>query len=82
MLFRSPFPPLTFTNAELDDLTLIEADISTLVKQKFAAWVAKGGIDAQWDDYLDDLKSTGLDRLMEIYQAALDRYYKELDQSS
>lgn len=79
---NDPFPPLTFTNAELDDLTLIEADVSTLVKQKFAAWVAKGGIDAEWDDYLDDLKSTGLDRLMEIYQAALDRYYKELDQSS
>lgn len=76
------FPPVTFTNAELDDLSLIESDISTLVKQKFATWVVKGGIDAEWDAYLDDLDSTGLDRLMEIYQAALDRYYKELDSRS
>jgi len=76
------FPPVTFTNAELDDLSLIESDISTLVKQKFATWVVKGGIDAEWDAYLDDLDSTGLGRLMEIYQAALDRYYKELDARS
>lgn len=76
------FPPVVLTSAELDDLSLIEADITTLVKQKFAEWVVDGGIDAQWDGYLEDLKSTGLERLLEIYQAALDRYYEELDSRS
>lgn len=73
------FPPVVFTNAELDDLSLIEADVASLVKQSFAEWVVGGGIDKGWDRYLKDLESTGLTRLMEIYQAALDRYYEELD---
>lgn len=73
------FPPVVFTNAELDDLSLIEADITSLVKQSFAEWVVGGGIDQGWDKYLEDLRSTGLERLIEIYQAALDRYYEELD---
>ena len=79
---NDPFPPVTFTNAELDDLSLIDADITSLVKQRFATWVVSGGIDAGWEGYLEDLRSTGLERLMEIYQAALDRYYKELDARS
>lgn len=73
------FPPVVFTNAELDDLSLIESDVASLVKQRFAEWVVNGGIEGGWADYLDDLTSTGIDRLMEIYQAALDRYYEELD---
>ncbi|WP_136313242.1 extracellular solute-binding protein [Actinomyces procaprae] len=76
------FPPVVFTNAELDDLSLIDSDVSTLVKQRFAQWVVNGGIDAEWGGYLKDLETTGLSRLMEIYQAALDRYYEELDARS
>lgn len=76
------FPPVVFTNAELDDLSLIESDVASLVKQSFAQWVVNGGIDSGWEAYLDDLRSSGLERLMEIYQAALDRYYKELDARS
>ncbi|ETJ07552.1 MAG: ABC superfamily ATP binding cassette transporter, extracellular solute-binding protein [Actinomyces urogenitalis DORA_12] len=76
------FPPVVFTNAELDDLSLIEADVTSLVKQRFARWVVDGGIDKEWEDYLEDLRSSGLERLMEIYQAALDRYYEQLDARS
>lgn len=76
------FPPVVLTSAELDDLSLIESDVATLVKQNFAQWVVKGGIDADWDSYLDDLRSTGLERMMEIYQDALGRYYEELDARS
>lgn len=40
-----------------------------------ARWVYEGGIEEEWDDYVAQLNQMGLERLMEIRQAALDRYY-------
>ena len=40
----------------------------------WASWIVNGGIDEQWDAYVDQLNQMGLERLMEIYQEALDVY--------
>ena len=34
-------------------------------------------LDNDWDTYLKELENIGLSRLLEIYQAAYDRTYKE-----
>ena len=42
--------------------------------ETWASWIVNGGIDEQWDAYVDQLNQMGLERLMEIYQEALDVY--------
>jgi len=67
-------PPMYMTKDELDRLALIEADITTLVAEKRAAWIARGGVEDEWDEYVDQLEKIGLDEYVAIYQAAYDRY--------
>lgn len=44
-----------------------------MLTETWASWIVNGGIDEQWDAYVDQLNK-GLERLMEIYQEALDVY--------
>lgn len=68
------YPSVFFTQEELDQLNILETDIINFVNQKRAQWMAQGGIEAEWDGYVAQLKQMGLDEMMGIYQAALDRY--------
>ena len=45
-----------------------------MLTETWASWIVNGGIDEQWDAYVDQLNQMGLERLMEIYQEALDVY--------
>ena len=49
-------------------------DIYKYVKECWANWIVNGGIDKDWDGYIAQLNQMGLERLMEIYQEALDAY--------
>jgi putative aldouronate transport system substrate-binding protein len=41
-----------------------------------AKWVTKGGIDADWNGYIDQLNKMGVQRYMEIKMAAYNRIKK------
>ena len=68
------FPSVKFSNEDTEELTYIKTDVDKLVDQKAAEWAVKGGIDAEWDSYLEQLNSMGLDRMREIYQKAYDEW--------
>ena len=44
-----------------------------IVKKYIQQWVINGNVDSTWDAYVSELKGAGIDRIVEIYQAALDR---------
>lgn len=68
------YPSVFFTQEELDELNMMQTDITSFVNQKRAEWLANGGIEDQWDAYVAQLDQMGLPRMVEIYQQALDRY--------
>lgn len=68
------YPTVFFTPEELDELSLLEFDINQFVNLKRAQWMAQGGIEAEWEGYLAQLDAMGLQELLAIYQAALDRF--------
>ncbi|MGX9349245.1 ABC transporter substrate-binding protein [Microbacterium sp. KNMS] len=68
------YPPVMLSNEELDRISLAVPEINTLVKEKFASWIVKGGIDSEWDGYVSQLEAMGVDDVIEVYQQAYDRF--------
>ncbi|MDO4292371.1 MAG: extracellular solute-binding protein [Eubacteriales bacterium] len=71
------FPSVKFDNEATEELTYLKTDIDKLVDQKAAEWAVNGGIEEEWDDYLDQLEKMGLSRMREIYQEAYDNWAEE-----
>ncbi len=69
------FPPfLNYTREEIEDLSVMKADINSFATEKISQWIMNGNIDKEWDAYQKQLKAMGLDRMMAIYDAAYRRY--------
>ncbi|TKR26639.1 extracellular solute-binding protein [Cellulomonas hominis] len=68
------YPAVLLSNEELDQVSYAQTDINTLVKEKFASWVVQGGIDKEWDGYVSQLQTLGVEDVTGVYQDAYDRY--------
>ncbi|TVQ26220.1 MAG: extracellular solute-binding protein [Spirochaetaceae bacterium] len=67
------YPDVFYTVEETDELATLRPTIATLVSRQQAEWIVAGGIAEGWADYQQRLERAGLERYMEIHQAALDR---------
>ena len=47
-------------------------------EERIAHWLRDGGIENEWDQYLSDLDSMGLQDVIGAWQAAYDRYAEAL----
>lgn len=74
--FLAPAIPLiTFTPEESKEISTIQTDLQNFVNENKAKWTTgQGNIDAEWEAYVTTLNNMGLERYMEIYTAAYDRY--------
>ena len=76
---RPCFPELKYTADEYNELSFLQADIDTYVDTTRAHWVADGGIDEEWDAYVEQLKTMGLEDMNKIYEGAYARYLAAQD---
>ncbi|MBQ4551975.1 MAG: hypothetical protein IJA59_03400 [Clostridia bacterium] len=68
---------LKLTEDEYDTYLDVWADINTYLTQMHAAFVTgEKDIDAEWDNFQKELMDMGLQDVIDVYQAALDRYNK------
>jgi putative aldouronate transport system substrate-binding protein len=68
---------LTFTAEEGAERASILSDLKTYVDTMTVGFInGTNDIDKDWDTYISTVKSIGLDRLTEIYQTSLERYYQ------
>jgi putative aldouronate transport system substrate-binding protein len=70
------YPSVALSTEELQQITSIETDTTSLVKQNIAKWIVSGGIEQEWDGYVTQLKNIGVEKMVEVYQQAYDRYKK------
>ncbi|WP_028270738.1 ABC transporter substrate-binding protein [Arthrobacter sp. UNC362MFTsu5.1] len=70
------YPSVALSTEELQQITSIETDTTSLVKQNIAKWIVSGGIEQEWDGYVTQLKNIGVEKMIEVYQQAYDRYKK------
>ncbi len=66
---------LKFSSADNSTLQNNNTTILNTAMTKFAQWTTKGGVDAEWDQYLDTLKKANLDQNIKLEQKAYDEYY-------
>lgn len=68
---------LKLTEDEYDTYLDVWADIDTYLTQMHAAFMTgQVDIDAEWDNFQAELMNLGLQDVIDVYQAALDRYNK------
>ena len=74
-VLKDVYPTLFYTDAENSERAIIVTDITNYFGNMVARFVTgQSDIDAEWDNYLKKLDDMGLPRLLEIEQAAYDRY--------
>lgn len=70
------FPLVYLEQNEIDELQSIQGDVATYIQEQEAQFIT-GQLDvtndADWDNYLSTLENMGIERYVEIYQAAYDR---------
>lgn len=69
------YPAVSYTEDEQEELSILTTEIGGYIEETHADWIVNGGAAQGWDAYVAQLDALGLDRLLEIYQAALDRFY-------
>lgn len=66
---------VTLTQDESTERAALYADISTIVKEQTAQFISGAlDIESNWDAYISALEASGMERAIEITQAAYDRY--------
>ncbi len=65
-----------FTGRELDDIDWYRANFESAVSEQEGLWIKNGGpTDEEWEKYIKHLREKcGMDKLLNVYQAAYDRY--------
>lgn len=65
-----------YTQDELDTIDRYKADFENAVAEQEGLWIKNGGpTDEEWEAYKTKLTDTcGMEQLLEVYQAAYDRY--------
>lgn len=68
------FPVVSYTSEQTETMNIITTDIYSYVSTQYAHWVVEGGIDEEWDSYLEQLNAMGLQELLTIQRDAYDYY--------
>ena len=78
--FIDPYPTLYYTNEEATERATLRTDLQNyLVTAKAEFIPGEKDIDKDWDAYVAELNKIGLERLMEIEEAAYARYLEKAE---
>ncbi len=70
------YPKINVTPEDQERMSVLQNDINTYVAQQQAKWITEGGIDAEWDAYLAELNTIGLQEMIDILQRNYDSMSK------
>ncbi len=74
-LAKESWPRPYYTLEQKDDINAVRADVMNLVASKKAQWVTGAAdIDAQYDQFVKDLETMGVAKMVAAMQAAYDVY--------
>ena len=65
-------PSVILNDSDNEEAAVIMTDVGRIVAEKRATWITEGGVDEEWDSYIQSLKDVGLDRYIEITNDAVE----------
>ncbi|NGP46185.1 extracellular solute-binding protein [Bacillaceae bacterium SIJ1] len=72
---KMPYPQVYFTVEEQQRISMLKTDIDSYFEQMEAKFITGAQpIDETWDEYVETLQQLGIDELVELNQAAYDRW--------
>jgi putative aldouronate transport system substrate-binding protein len=73
--------PVDFFKPNLDEtstLSINQVNYGNIHSAKVAQWITQGGIDSEWDQYVRDMRASGIDENTKIIQKYYDIYLRGL----
>ncbi|MBE5040416.1 extracellular solute-binding protein [Ructibacterium gallinarum] len=67
-------PPITSLSEEAEELSSLNTEVTTYVEEMVTKFINGSEPMENYDKFISTLKSMGVDRILELNQAALDRY--------
>lgn len=67
-------PPVTLTSEEAEEYARLYNDIETFINEFTLSVITGNTSISEWDNYVGTIKGLNIDRCIELYQQALDRY--------
>lgn len=67
-------PALQYTEEELSTITMYGTDIYSYCEAQYAHWVVDGGVEEEWDSYIEQLKQMGVEELLAAHTSAYEAY--------
>lgn len=71
-----PMPQLYLTNDETDQVKDMATELQVYVEQMEAKFITGVEPFSNWDKYVKTIESMGVEKYIEVYQGAVDRYYE------
>ena len=68
-------PRVIHADDEREELGILWTEINSYITTTHADWIVNGGARAGWDAYIRQLENLGYRRMLEIQQAAVDRFF-------
>jgi putative aldouronate transport system substrate-binding protein len=69
---------LKYTEEDNNAMSLVNTELMNLAMANFSKWVTKGGIDKEWDTYVEKMNQIGLPGNIEITQKYYDDYKSKM----
>ena len=72
---KTLIPPITLTEEESKRFAVLNGQVDTYISEQRTKFITgEADVQAEWDNYIQTLKTLGMDEMISIYQAALERY--------
>ena len=72
------FPNVFMSMEDTNRVSQLDIDIKKYAEQMKASWILNGGIEKEWDDYLQKMNDYGLPEYLEIKQKYFDAYLRSV----
>ena len=72
------YPNVFMSIDDTNRVSQLDTDIKKYAEQKKADWILNGGIEEEWDSYLQKMEDYGLSEYLAIKQKYFDQYQESL----
>ena len=79
---RYVFPNVFMSLEDTNRVSQLDTDIKRYAEQMKASWILNGGIEEEWEEYLERMESYGLSEYLQIKQKYFDAYQKSLQEDT